>query len=74
MYLDCRYWLTFGFLDDVTRKWGKYKPSVFIRGNHDIGEGRPHPCVLLRPSPRVLALQSEFQGIPYHPDSGPACE
>ena len=37
MYLDCRYWLTFGFLDDVTRKWGKSRPSVFIRGNHDIG-------------------------------------
>lgn len=36
MYLDCRYWLTFGFLDDVTRKWGKYKPTIFMRGNHDI--------------------------------------
>ena len=36
MYLDSRYWLTFGFLDDVTRKWGKRKPTVFLRGNHEL--------------------------------------
>ena len=36
LYLDARFWLTFGFLDDVTRKWGKRRPTVFLRGNHDI--------------------------------------
>ncbi len=33
---DIRYYTTFGFLDDITRKWGKFKPTVFMRGNHDI--------------------------------------
>lgn len=31
-----RYFMTQGFLDDVSRKWGKSKPTVFLRGNHDI--------------------------------------
>ena len=35
-YSDIRYFLTFGFLDDVTRLWGTRKPTVFLRGNHDI--------------------------------------
>lgn len=34
-YLNPRYFITFGFLDDVCRIWGKSKPTVFIRGNHD---------------------------------------
>ncbi len=24
-----------GFLDDITRRWGTRKPSIFLRGNHD---------------------------------------
>ncbi len=32
---DIRYYTTFGFLDDITRKWGSRKPSIFMRGNHD---------------------------------------
>ena len=36
MYYDIRYWVTFGFLDEVTRLWGQSKPSIFMRGNHDI--------------------------------------
>lgn len=36
MYNDIRYFTTFGFLDDVTRKWGQFKPTIFMRGNHDI--------------------------------------
>lgn len=35
-YNDIRYFLTFGFLDDITRLWGPYKPTIFMRGNHDI--------------------------------------
>ncbi len=31
-----RYFLTQGFLDDVSRKWGKSKATVFLRGNHDL--------------------------------------
>ena len=34
-YNDFRYYATRGFLDDVSRKWGQSKPTVFIRGNHD---------------------------------------
>ena len=33
---NARYFLTQGVLDDVVRKWGKNKPSVFLRGNHDL--------------------------------------
>ena len=32
---NARYYTTFGLLDDVTRVWGKTKPSLFLRGNHD---------------------------------------
>ena len=32
---DARYNTTFGFLDDVCRRWGKDKATVFLRGNHD---------------------------------------
>ncbi len=31
-----RDYITRGYLDDVTRKWGTCKPSIFLRGNHDI--------------------------------------
>lgn len=33
---DARFYITFGFLDDICRKWGKNKTTVFARGNHDI--------------------------------------
>ena len=33
---NIRYYTTFGYLDDVTRKWGTTKPTIFIRGNHDV--------------------------------------
>lgn len=32
---NARYFITFGFLDDVCRRWGKNKATVFLRGNHD---------------------------------------
>ena len=35
-YSDIRYFITFGFLDDITRLWGARKPTIFMRGNHDI--------------------------------------
>ena len=31
-----RDYITRGYLDDVVRKWGTEKPTVFLRGNHDI--------------------------------------
>ncbi len=45
------YYITFGFLDDVSRLWGGTKPSLFLRGNHDAsgreagqwGRFFPHP-------------------------------
>jgi hypothetical protein len=33
---DARYFITFGFLDDVCRRWGTRKPTIFLRGNHDL--------------------------------------
>lgn len=36
MYTDIRYFTTFGYLDDITRVWGTSKPTIFLRGNHDI--------------------------------------
>ena len=33
---DPLYYITFGFMDDVCRLWGHSKPSVFVRGNHDL--------------------------------------
>ena len=35
-YNNYRFYATMGFLDDITRLWGKEKPSVILRGNHDI--------------------------------------
>ena len=35
-YNDFHYYATRGFLDDVTRAWGQFKPTVFMRGNHDV--------------------------------------
>lgn len=32
---NARYYTTFGLLDDVSRLWGRSKPSIFLRGNHD---------------------------------------
>ncbi len=48
---NARYYTTFGFLDDVGRLWGKTKPTVYLRGNHDFsgremyqfGDYFPHP-------------------------------
>lgn len=48
---DARFYTTHGFLDDVSRIWGKNKPTVYLRGNHDLsgremykfGDYFPHP-------------------------------
>ncbi len=32
---ESRYFITFGFLDDVVRLWGATNTTVFVRGNHD---------------------------------------
>ena len=32
---ESRYYITFGFLDDVVRAWGATNTTVFLRGNHD---------------------------------------
>ena len=31
-----RDYITRGYLDDITRKWGTSKATIFLRGNHDI--------------------------------------
>ena len=33
--LRARYYVTFGYLDDICRLWGASKPTAFLRGNHD---------------------------------------
>ena len=33
---NIRHNITFGYLDDVVRKWGTSKPTLFVRGNHDV--------------------------------------
>jgi len=33
---NLRFFTTFGFLDDVSRLWGKNKATVYLRGNHDL--------------------------------------
>ncbi len=30
-----RYYVTFGYLDDICRLWGASRPTAFLRGNHD---------------------------------------
>ena len=35
-YNNLRFYVTFGYLDDITRKWGREKPTIFMRGNHDV--------------------------------------
>ena len=32
---DARYYITFGYLDDICRLWGPNRPTAFLRGNHD---------------------------------------
>ena len=32
---DARYYITFGYLDDICRVWGSNRPTGFLRGNHD---------------------------------------
>ena len=34
--IHIEYYITFGFLDDITRRYGTSKPTIFLRGNHDI--------------------------------------
>ncbi|MCQ2388713.1 MAG: metallophosphoesterase [Kiritimatiellae bacterium] len=32
---DAMFYVTYGYMDDICRLWGKRKPTVFVRGNHD---------------------------------------
>lgn len=34
--INARYYLFQGLLDDISSKWGKNKPTVFLRGNHEL--------------------------------------
>ena len=36
VYMDIEHIITRGFLDDISRRWGSSKPTVILRGNHDI--------------------------------------
>ena len=36
VYNDIRFYVTRGFLDEVSRLWGGERPTVFMRGNHDL--------------------------------------
>lgn len=61
-YRDIRYYTTFGFLDDITRVWGKYKPSIFIRGNHDINGRDTYKWGDYFPQPNERTYQAFRQG------------
>lgn len=39
---NARFYVTFGFLDDISRRWGPSKPTVFLRGNHDLWGRESH--------------------------------
>ena len=39
---DVRFYVTFGFLDDISRRWGSSKPTIFLRGNHDLWGSETH--------------------------------
>lgn len=57
-----RYYTTFGFLDDVSRAYGKYKPSVFLRGNHDFIGRDSHQYGEYFPTPNEKAYQAFRHG------------
>ena len=57
-----RYYTTFGFLDDVTRAYGKYKPSIFIRGNHDFSGRETYQHGRYFPTPDKKAYQAFRHG------------
>jgi len=61
-YMDYRGYATFGFLDDITRKYGKFKPSVFMRGNHDLWGADCYSHGDLFPSPDERTYQAIRQG------------
>ncbi len=62
MYTNIRYFTTFGFLDDITRKWGKEKPTVFLRGNHDINGYDTYQYGDYFPQPNERTYQAIAQG------------
>ncbi len=59
---DIRYFTTFGYLDDITRIWGKNKPSIFLRGNHDIWGRETYQYADYFPQPDGKTYQAFRQG------------
>ncbi len=59
---NIRYFTTFGYLDDVTRIWGKNKPSIFLRGNHDIWGRETYQYADYFPQPDGKTYQAFRQG------------
>lgn len=59
---NIRYYITFGFLDDITRKWGRSKPTVFLRGNHDIWGRDTYKYGDYFPQPNKRTYQAIAQG------------
>ena len=61
-YEPARYYTTFGYLDDITRLWGKSKPTIFVRGNHDAWGVESHEYGEYMPSPDGKTYQAFSQG------------
>ena len=59
---DIRYHTTFGFLDDVGRYWGKSKPTVYLRGNHDLSGRQTYQYGDYFPRPDGKTYQAFRQG------------
>ena len=61
-YNNIRYYITYGFLDDITRRWGSFKPTIFIRGNHDLNGPDVYRYGDYFPSPEETTYQAIRQG------------
>lgn len=60
--LHIEYYVTFGFLDDITRRYGTAKPTIFLRGNHDIWGRDTYKYGDYFPSPDKKTYQAFRQG------------
>ena len=61
-YNNIRFYVTFGFLDDITRRWGSFKPTIFMRGNHDLTGADNYRYGDYFPSPEKTTYQAIRQG------------
>lgn len=59
---DARFYVTHGFLDDMSLLWSKNKPTVFLRGNHDFSGKERYQYTDYFPQPDGKTYQAFRQG------------